>query len=130
MDHDMVFVKNDGKLLLGELDPRPGRIEAHFFECPECALDVHAGAMFVEQSKVVLAENPSRFLPPCRRPSDPNQAGMARMAASVCVRLRLARDGLVAGGDRYQNLVTYPQMRQALNARKCCRGVGECRHLG
>ena len=58
MDHDVVVrQKLTERYLLDELDP-PARdeFEEHFFDCKECALDVRAGALFVEQSKVVLAE--------------------------------------------------------------------------
>lgn len=45
------------KYLLNELTPElREEFEEHFFGCPECALDVRAGAAFLEHSKVVLAE--------------------------------------------------------------------------
>ena len=58
MDHDVVVLqKTTERYLLGELDPDARHeFEEHFFDCPDCALDVRAGALFVEQSKVVLAE--------------------------------------------------------------------------
>ena len=119
MDHDMVVrQKMTESYLLGELDPETrDEFEAHFFECPECALDVHAGAMFVEQSKVVLAEKSgpiSAALPaPIPIPTKPGWLAWLRpvlrpMYALPVMALLLAVIG-------YQNLVTYPQMRQALN---------------
>src|SRR5450631_2029029 len=58
MDHDVVVrQKMTERYLLDELDPAArDEFEEHFFDCADCALDVHAGALFVEQSKVVLAE--------------------------------------------------------------------------
>src|SRR5260221_11574410 len=58
MDHDMVVRhKMTERFLLDELDPASrDEFEEHFFDCREWALDVQAGALFVEQSKVVLAE--------------------------------------------------------------------------
>src|SRR5260370_39875487 len=58
MDHDVVVrLKMTERYLLGELDTDArDEFEEHFFDCPDCALDVRAGALFVEQSKVVLAE--------------------------------------------------------------------------
>ena len=58
MDHTAVVrEKMTERYLLNELgsDIRD-EFEAHYFDCPECALDVRAGSQFVEQSKVVLAE--------------------------------------------------------------------------
>jgi anti-sigma factor RsiW len=58
MDHDAVVrQKMTERYLLDELDPAVrDEFEEHFFDCPDCALDVRAGAMFIEQSKVALAE--------------------------------------------------------------------------
>jgi|SRR5580658_972644 hypothetical protein len=56
MDHDAVVrQKMTERYLLNELDPQVrDEFEEHYFDCPNCAADVHAGALFVEQSKVVL----------------------------------------------------------------------------
>ena len=62
MDHDAVVrQKMTERYLLNELEPEArDEFESHYFDCPDCAADVHAGAMFVEQSKVVLgAERPA-----------------------------------------------------------------------
>ncbi len=60
MDHDLVVrQKMTERYLLDELDPEVrDAFEGHFFDCPDCALDVHAGALFVEQGKTLLAERP------------------------------------------------------------------------
>ena len=60
MDHDQaVRQKATERYLLNELDPSlRDEFEEHLFDCQDCALDVRAAAMFVEQSKVVLAEPP------------------------------------------------------------------------
>ena len=58
MDHTAVVrEKMTERYLLNELgsDIRD-EFEAHYFDCPECAQDVSAGSLFVEQSKVVLAQ--------------------------------------------------------------------------
>ena len=57
MDHDTVVRnKMTERYLLGELDPAAqDGFEEHFFDCADCALDVHAGVLFVDQSKIVLA---------------------------------------------------------------------------
>src|ERR1700675_2005714 len=58
MDHDMVVrQKMTERYLLGELDSAArDEFEEHFFDCRDCALDVHAASLFVEQSKLALAE--------------------------------------------------------------------------
>lgn len=43
------------RYLLGELTPElRAAFEEHFFECPECALDLRAAAAFVQEAKVQL----------------------------------------------------------------------------
>jgi len=115
MDHDMVVrQKMTERYLLSELDPAArDEFEEHFFDCKECALDVHAGALFVEQSKVVLAEKPelvAAALPPTASVGAvPRWLTWFRPAMVVPVMVMLL---IVIG---YQNLVIYPQLRQALN---------------
>jgi len=115
MDHDMVVrQKMTERYLLDELDPAArDEFEEHFFDCKECALDVHAGALFVEQSKVVLAEKSelvAAALPPTASvPAIPRWLAWFRPAVFVLVMVLLLT--VVA----YQNLVTYPHLQQALN---------------
>src|SRR5271170_7005497 len=60
MDHNQaVREKATERYLLNELDPDVrDQFEEHLFDCQDCALDLRTAAMFVEQSKVVLAEKP------------------------------------------------------------------------
>jgi anti-sigma factor RsiW len=60
MDHNQaVREKATERYLLNELDPGVrDQFEEHLFDCQDCALDLRTAAMFVEQSKVVLAEKP------------------------------------------------------------------------
>jgi hypothetical protein len=119
MDHDVVVrQKMTERYLLDELDPAArDEFEGHFFDCPDCASDVRACAVFVEQSKVALAMKPEpisdRLAAPVAVPSKAGWfaglRGMLRPAFAVPVLAGL----LVVIG--YQNLVTYPQMQQALN---------------
>ena len=115
MDHDAVVrQKMTERYLLGELDPETrDEFEEHFFDCQACALDIHAGALFVEQSKVALAgiSDPiSTGLPaPAPVPAKPGWLSWLRPAVVVPLMALL----LVTIG--YQNLVTYPQLQQALN---------------
>ena len=112
MDHDVVVrEKMTEKYLLDELNlQQKDEFEEHFFACTDCALDVRAGAAFVDQSKVILAqkpvETPMRFRPEEKR----NWLSWLRPRFAVPVMALLL--AVVA----YQNLVTYPRMEQALHS--------------
>jgi len=58
MEHDeAVRLQMTEQYLLDELSPEAREeFEEHYFDCHECAVDVGAGAAFVEQSKIVLGE--------------------------------------------------------------------------
>jgi hypothetical protein len=115
MDHEeVVRSKMTERYLLGELDPDArDEFEGHFFDCPDCALDVRAGALFVEQSKVVLAEKAqsvSADMPVAAIAPKPGWFTWLRPALAVpLMALLLAVIG-------YQNLVTYPRLQLALNS--------------
>jgi anti-sigma factor RsiW len=99
------------KYLLGELTPEQREeFEEHFFDCQECALDVRAGAALVEHSKVVLAEPVA--VPPVRKPVAVKAGWLAWLRPTFVVPVLAAL--LVVVG--YQNLVTYPQLKQAANS--------------
>jgi anti-sigma factor RsiW len=113
MDHtEAIQLMIAEKYLLDEL-PQESReqFEEHYFGCPECALDVRAGAAFVDQMKLALAEAPSanqvRVPIPARRPA---WMGWLRPALVLPV---LAVLVVVIG---YQNFVTYPRLELAANA--------------
>lgn len=112
MDHDLVVrQKMTERYLLDELDPEVrDAFEGHFFDCPDCALDVHAGALFVEQGKAVLAEGPVTFPMGSLPPVKPGWFAWMRPAFGVPV---LALLLAVIG---YQNLVSLPQLRKAVNS--------------
>lgn len=114
MNHELVVrQKMTERYLLDELDPEQrDEFEEHLFDCPECALDVRAGATFVEQSKAILAENTSDTAPvrvPIAAPAKAAWFGWLRPALAVPA---LAVLLLVVA---YQNLVTYPKLQNALH---------------
>jgi hypothetical protein len=120
MDHEAVVrQKMTERYLLNELDSEVrDEFEEHYFDCKDCAADVHAGALFVEQSKIELAAElkPAAVARPVMLPA-PSKAGwlaglhsIFRPAIAAPVMLLLFA---VIG---YQNLVTYPHLEQALNA--------------
>src|SRR5271156_1679914 len=73
MDHDEVVRQNmTERYLLNELDPTArDEFEEHYFDCPDCAADVHAGVLFVEQSKVVFGSEESKMVPSVSRAPSP-----------------------------------------------------------
>jgi hypothetical protein len=113
MDHTVVVrEKMTERYLLDELDsPVRDEFEEHYFDCPECALDVSAGSWFVEQSKRVLAERsepiPIRVTESSKRAPRAWFAWLRPAFAAPALAVLL----LVAG---YQNLVTYPRLKSEL----------------
>jgi len=115
MNHSVVVRnKMTERYLLDELDPKQrDEFEEHLFDCQDCAEDVRAGAIFVEQSKVVLAETRVPEFAPARVPVPaPPQTGWLTWLRPAFALPALAVLLLVVG---YQNLVTYPKLLQALN---------------
>jgi hypothetical protein len=108
MDHAVVVrQKMTERYLLDELEPEAReQFEEHYFDCPTCAVDVRAGATFIEQSKVVLAERPNEKV--VRQPGPvsikPGKFGWLRPAFVLPVM------ALLVGIIGYQNLVAYPQL--------------------
>lgn len=113
MDHtSVVRDRMTEKYLLNELESDiRDEFENHYFDCPECALDVQTGAQFVEHSKLVLAENPEPI--PVRTiqrpaPVKPGWFAWLRPAfAAPALALLLAVIG-------YQDLVVYPRLQAEL----------------
>ena len=75
MDHTAVVrQKITERYFLDELDPQlRDEYEEHYFGCQACAIDVSAGAQFVEQAKSVLAEQLEPI--PVRAAPHPNLGG-------------------------------------------------------
>jgi hypothetical protein len=114
MDHDIVVrEKMTEKYLLEELDPHVrGEFEEHFFDCPECALDVRAGSEFVTRSKLILKgkSEPSLVHAASREPQPANRGWFAWLRpafAAPALAVLLAVIG-------YQNLVTLRQHKLQL----------------
>jgi hypothetical protein len=110
MDHEVVArQKITERYLLNELDSDTrDQFEEHFFDCSACAFDVRAGSAFVEQSKVVLAEGAEA---PVAVPV-PAKSGWFLWLRPAFAMPALVLLLAVVG---YQNLVTYPRMKQALD---------------
>lgn len=112
MDHDeAVRQKATERYLLGELHPElKDQFEEHLFDCQDCALDVRAAAMFVEQSKAILSE-PTVMLPQRAAAPAPRAGWWAWLRPAFAVPALALLLAVVA----YQNLVTYPHLMQAAN---------------
>ena len=111
MDHNEALQqKATERYLLDELDPDlKDQFEEHLFDCQDCALDVRAAAMFVEQSKVILAE--PTVTSPVRTPvAAPAEAGWLPWFRSAFAVPVLALLLAVVG---YQNLVTHRHLMAA-----------------
>jgi hypothetical protein len=113
MDHTAVVrEKMTEKYMLQELEPEVrDEFEEHYFDCPECALDVRAAHQFVEESKVVLAEEPEPVLIRATSRPEPARQGWLAWLRPAFAAPALALLLAVAG---YQNLVTYPKLQSEL----------------
>jgi len=117
MDHsEAVKQMAAERYLLDELTPEErDAFEAHLFDCPECALDLRAGVAFVDEAKIQLPEltanspatAPAGTKKTPRKTSDWFLWWRPAIAAAAFASL------LTVVG--YQNLVTYPALREAAN---------------
>jgi len=116
MDHELVARQGmTERYLLGELDADARHeFEEHFFDCSECALDVRAGALFVEQSKVLLADE-SRTTG-ASRPAPARPSWLAALLGMFKPAFAVPVMAVLLAVIGYQNLVTYPQLKLALNS--------------
>jgi len=111
MNHDeAVRQKATERYLLNELDPGTrDQFEEHLFDCQDCAVDLRAGAMFVEQSKVILAQ--PEVTVPRRVPATAEPGWFAWLRPALAVPV-LALLLAVIG---YQNFVQVPHLESAAN---------------
>jgi hypothetical protein len=113
MDHDEAVRTNvTERYLLNELDPdQRDQFEEHLFDCQDCALDVRAAAMFVEQSKAILSGQPEEVPVRVPVPVSKTSGWFAWLSPAFAVPV-LALLLAVIG---YQNFVTVPQLKMAVN---------------
>ena len=108
MDHgDAVRLKATERYLLNELEPdQLDQFEEHLFDCHECALDVRAAAMFVEQSKNVLAHAPQ--VGPVMVPTPARKGWLAWLRPTYAAPAMAALLAVIA----FQNVVVFPGMKK------------------
>ncbi len=101
------------RYLLNELsrDARDA-FEEHAFDCPECALDLRAGTLFVNEAKVQLPELVASQVESERAKSSEKRSSWFSLLRPAFAVPAFAALLIVAG---YQNLVTFPALRQAAN---------------
>jgi len=65
MDHTEVLKRQTGeRYLLGELpDSELEEFEQHYFSCPDCAVELEAGSMFIANARAVFEEEAAGFAP-------------------------------------------------------------------
>jgi hypothetical protein len=108
------------RYLLNELSPElRDAFEEHYFECPECAMDVRAAAVFIDEAKEHLPELTGPLATPVserklggmpvetRQKKQPWWSGLLRPALALPVFAALIA---IVG---YQNAVTLPALRMA-----------------
>jgi hypothetical protein len=119
MDHETVVrQKMTEKYLLKELGPAArDEFEEHYFDCTDCAVDVRAGALFIDKSKIVLAQKPEPVSTGMPVPvSAPVRSGwLAGLRGLLRPAFALPVMALLLAVVGYQNLVTYPRLTRQVN---------------
>jgi hypothetical protein len=100
------------RYLLDELPPELREaFEEHVFDCRECALDLRAGAAFVDEARVQLPglTAPARELPPARRGREIKRQWFSWWSPAFAVPAMAVLAAVIA----YQNIATIPALRSA-----------------
>ena len=118
MDHnEAVQQMATERYLLGELSPElRDAFEEHFFDCQECAMDLRAASVFLEEAKVHLPELTGPLATPAAERPVPvleKQPGKKESWWSSLLRPAFAAPvfATLLAVVGYQNLVTLPALR-------------------
>lgn len=115
MDHSEAIEQMAAeRYLLDELTPELREaFEEHVFECPECALDLRAGAAFVDEAKLQLPEltQPARSLPAAGRTAQQKRQWFSWLSPAFAVPAMAVLTAIVV----YQNVATIPALRSSAN---------------
>jgi hypothetical protein len=115
MDHNQAIKEMAAeRYLLNELTPElRDAFEEHAFNCPECALDLHAGSAFINIAKgelpVLPAASPAESEPEPVRPIKKRIDWQAWLRPAFAIPAFAALLVVVS----YQNLATIPSLRRA-----------------
>src|SRR5579884_592451 len=103
------------RYLLNELSPELREdFEEHFFECPECARDLKAGAAIIEHTQTILSASGAKdSLPVAAKAQERSRGGWFAWLVPAFAAPALALLLLVIG---YQNLVQYPKLKESVAA--------------
>lgn len=104
------------RYLLNELRSEArAAFEEHFFDCPECAMDLRAGASFIDEAKVQLEGLEAS--PPPKPSLDKSSSPTRKPRWLTWVRPAFALPAFAAlvMVIAYQNVATIPALREALN---------------
>ncbi|HVX67805.1 MAG TPA: zf-HC2 domain-containing protein [Bryobacteraceae bacterium] len=105
------------RYLLGELSARETEeFERHYFECPECALSVSAGDIFIANARAALAQDAAApaLAPERQRPRPSFLEVMAGLWRRPAAALPFAAAAVFAVIAVYQGVIVVPGMRRAL----------------
>lgn len=116
MDHNEALKQMAAeRYLLDELSPElRDEFEEHAFDCPECALDLRAGSVFMQEAKEQLTHLPAPETEKTRatEPRKPRRSFWNLLFQPAFAAPVFA---LLLGVVAYQNLATIPQLRSAAN---------------
>jgi len=102
------------RYLLDELTPEEREaFEEHFFDCPECALDLRAGAAFVDEAVVQLPQITATLTAPSPTKTAKTKLNPIRWRFWLRPSFAVPAFALLLIVICYQNLVTYPALRMA-----------------
>ena len=108
MDHsEAIRIGAAEKYLLGELPPdQREQFEEHYFSCHECATEVRLGAVFVDNARAILREEPA--MQTVLKPVPQRQGWLGWLKPAWALAAALILVGVIC----YQNFVTIPQLKQ------------------
>ncbi len=108
MDHsEAIRIGAAEKYLLGELPPEQrDQFEEHYFSCQECAEEVRYSAVFADNARAILREEPA--MQTVLKPMPHRQGWLGWLKPAWA----LAAAAILVGVIGYQNFVTIPQLKQ------------------
>ena len=123
MNHDeAIRIKGTELYLLNELSPElREQFEEHFFDCAECANDLRAGALFIEQSRAIFVADAATPRKEVLPPVTPKPAWWAWFRPAIAVPVMAMLLAVIA----YQNWPSHknPEILQAAYVNIGSRGA-------